>query len=289
MLTSSDFVQRKHVVNILNRKTYYWEYGNSESNITVILIHGFRGDHHGLELIAKELLEFHLIVPDLPGFGLSEPFLQHHTNAYTQWLHQFLCCLNDKRILVILGHSFGTILVSAAIASGLPVNQVILVNPLAQTMPRYNFLAQLTTFYYWLASKLPERVSQNLLQSKLVVTIMNRVMIKTTNKKTKQWIYQQHYQYFTNVTSKETIFSTFHMMKNCSVSQYANKISTRCLIITAEKDKVSAISDQKKLASLFSNVELCIIPQYGHLLHYEAPVTVAMKIKDFLKGVEHHV
>jgi pimeloyl-ACP methyl ester carboxylesterase len=32
------------------------------------MIHGFRGDHHGLQLFADALPEYRVIIPDLPGF-----------------------------------------------------------------------------------------------------------------------------------------------------------------------------------------------------------------------------
>ena len=40
---------------ITNSSTAYWVYGNEQAPKTIILIHGYRGTHHGLELIAKEL------------------------------------------------------------------------------------------------------------------------------------------------------------------------------------------------------------------------------------------
>ena len=34
---------------------------------TILVIHGFRGDHHGLLRVADQLPEMRLIMPDLPG------------------------------------------------------------------------------------------------------------------------------------------------------------------------------------------------------------------------------
>src|SRR5699024_7878704 len=35
----------------------------------LLAVHGFRGDHHGLELIVDGLTDFDVWIPDLPGFG----------------------------------------------------------------------------------------------------------------------------------------------------------------------------------------------------------------------------
>ncbi|STX28744.1 alpha/beta hydrolase [Legionella beliardensis] len=288
MLSSSSILPQKDSVTIFQTKTYYWTYGNPHADTTLVLIHGFRGDHHGLELIAEALNEYRVIVPDLPGFGLSEPFVEHHNHAYTHWLQQFILHIHNQGKVIIFGHSFGTLIVSAALALSLPVDQVILVNPLAETLPRYNPIAQLTVFYYWLAGILPERSGLNLLQSKFIVKAMSKAMIKTKNKKVKKWIHGQHDQHFTNIASKKTILHTFQMIKNHSVSQYAKDISTPCLIIAAEKDNISSPSKQRKLANLSPNIKLHIIPSYGHLLHYEAPEAVAKKIKDFLEESTHY-
>ena len=62
--------------------TRYWQYGKGmndgtfpEGSYPVLLVHGFRGDHHGLEIIANYLLKLipnvSIISPDLPGFGRS--------------------------------------------------------------------------------------------------------------------------------------------------------------------------------------------------------------------------
>ncbi|THE16454.1 alpha/beta fold hydrolase, partial [Kocuria rosea] len=57
-------------------KVRYWFYDVDRApKPLLVLVHGFRGDHHGLQLVADRLRErYHVVVPDLPGFGRSEPF-----------------------------------------------------------------------------------------------------------------------------------------------------------------------------------------------------------------------
>ena len=74
---------------ITNSSTAYWVYGNEQAPKTIILIHGYRGTHHGLELIAKELNNYKVIVPDLPGFGQSGELKNYFLTNYVDWLEDF--------------------------------------------------------------------------------------------------------------------------------------------------------------------------------------------------------
>ena len=56
----------------------YWSYEPvrvTPETRTILVIHGFRGDHHGLLRVADQLSEMRLIMPDLPGFGSSAAFV----------------------------------------------------------------------------------------------------------------------------------------------------------------------------------------------------------------------
>ena len=69
--------------------TRYWFYPASAAEAqTLIFIHGYRGNHHGLEAIAGALPDFNIVIPDLPGFGASAPFAgEHSVEAYVGWLN----------------------------------------------------------------------------------------------------------------------------------------------------------------------------------------------------------
>ena len=282
-------IARQNTTTIFNSITHYWEYGKATAKVTIILIHGFRGEHHGLELIAKRLGDYRIVVPDLPGFGLSEPLvnIEHNTFFYHKWLNEFILNLKCQGKVALLGHSFGTIIVSAGVAAGLPVDYIILVNPLAEPLLKQrDFGSQLVLIYYWLANHLPAPFDLSLLQSRLITQFMSTLMTRTSNKKLKQWIHHQHLTYFSPVKSKKTLIEIFNVIKNESVTQYAKKINQPTLLIVAEKDNVCSISKQETLQSLFINARLLAIPKYGHLLHYEAPYKVANATKKFLRDMD---
>jgi pimeloyl-ACP methyl ester carboxylesterase len=58
--------------------TELWVYGPHDADTTIVLVHGFRGDHHGLEPVVAHLPRYRTIVADLPGFGASTPLAADH-------------------------------------------------------------------------------------------------------------------------------------------------------------------------------------------------------------------
>ena len=65
-------------------KTAYWFYPaefGAASKRALIMIHGYRGNHHGLEAIAAALPNVDIYIHDLPGFGQSSPSKTGHAIA----------------------------------------------------------------------------------------------------------------------------------------------------------------------------------------------------------------
>ena len=73
-------------------ETRFWDYGDHEASTTIVMVHGFRGDHHGLEAVVAQLQGLRIISPDLPGFGESAAFdtAPHSIDSYAAWLAEFL-------------------------------------------------------------------------------------------------------------------------------------------------------------------------------------------------------
>ena len=143
-------------LSVCGSTTAFWDYGDPDSAITIVMVHGFRGDHHGLEPVVAHLAGARIVSPDLPGFGSSHPLvgIRHDLDGYALWLREFVRALGPTGRVVILGHSFGSIVVAAALAVGLRADDVVLVNPIAAPAlagPR-GILTRLAVFYYWAAA-----------------------------------------------------------------------------------------------------------------------------------------
>ena len=58
---------REAEVAVLGSRTRYWEYGPRDAATTILLVHGFRGDHHGLEPVIALLPGIRFVAPTCPG------------------------------------------------------------------------------------------------------------------------------------------------------------------------------------------------------------------------------
>ena len=255
---------------------------------TIILIHGFRGTHHGLSLIADHLKDVDILIPDLPGFGAGDQLEKYDLASYVDWLKKYIKELNLKEVPILLGHSFGSI-ICAAYTQKYPetIDRLILVNPIgapALEGPKA-IMSQLAVFYYWVGTKLPSGAAQKWLASKLIVMVMSVTLAKTKNKQLLAFIHAQHQQYFSLFHSATSVAQGFKTSVTHNVRDFAPDIKTPTLIIAGAQDDITPLEKQKELQKLFPHASLEIIENVGHLTHYETPSQVAAFVQAFIKSV----
>lgn len=278
-LTSGGF--RREIV-VHGHPTVFWEYG-SPAGLPVILVHGFRGDHHGLEIIANGLINARVIVPDLPGFG-ETPAFRSKTHALTdlgRWLLDFCeAMLTDEFILV--GHSFGTLVVSEALAQGIKPQNVVLINPISAPAlkgPRA-LMSQLALLYYNVARVLPTSAGNAILRSPLIVRSMSNIMAKTKNPGLRAWIHDQHAKYFSSFSDRDSLNTMFRESITATVQDRVDAFTMPTWIVAADRDDITPLSEQLALARRIPNASLIVVPDVGHLIHYEAPEIVSELIEE---------
>lgn len=269
-------------LQLLGSRTRYWEYGTPDSGPTIVVVHGYRGDHHGLEPVVKLLDDFHVISPDLPGFGDSTPMTEqpHSIDGYGVWLRAFLDALGLTGE-ILLGHSFGSIVVAHAVAGGLPARAVILVNPIADDPSKVAGIGA-TRFYYAVARRIPERAARAWLSNWLVVRGMSVKLAKTKDRALRRFIHGQHHAYFSAFGSRASIVEGFDASLSTTVAAVADRIGQPVLLIAGERDEVAPLAGQFALLETFPDARLDVIPGVGHLVHYETPHAAAAAIRSFV-------
>jgi pimeloyl-ACP methyl ester carboxylesterase len=274
----------RHVAIVDGVETTWWDYGPNDRPVDLVMVHGFRGDHHGLEPFVAALgPRVRVLIPDLPGFGATRGFAgTADIGAYASWLSAFFSTHASEASL--LGHSFGSIVVAAARASGLSVRATILVNPIAANAlqgPR-GFMTKLAVGYYALSAKLPERWGYALLRNKAIVRVMSVTMAKTTDKNLRRWIHEQHDEYFSVFDDRRSVLEAFRASVRNDVGQFAQGLTGPVLMVVADRDDITTLVRQRELASRLSDVSLHVVRNVGHLVHYEAADEAADVIRDFL-------
>ena len=297
MTVTSPYAQRlaaipaqRREVEVAGGATAYWEYGDPDAGVTLLMVHGYRGDHHGLEPVVAFLDGIRVISPDLPGFGETPPlrgpdgaFVAHTLEAYAGWLTEFAAAVAPGA--PILGHSFGSIVVAAAVAGGLETPRVILVNPIgapALEGPR-GILTRLAVFYYWAGARLPKRLGDALLRNRAIVRVMSVSMAKTRDPQLRAFIHDQHDTYFSLFGDRDVLHEGFVTSVSNDVRRFAPRITQPTLLIAAQKDDITPIEAERHLQTLFPRAELVEIADVGHLIHYETPQQAAREIMRFLR------
>lgn len=268
---------RRQEIEIAGASCAYWEYG--ESGEPIILVHGFRGDHHGLELIAQRLQQLaadsgeplRIIVPDLPGFGRSQPLpTTHDISAYGSWLQEFAAHFGAR---FLVAHSFGTLVATAALEAGYRPEQLSLINPISAPAlegPR-GVLTKLAVGYYQLGKALPEKLANPLLSHRLIVRGMSVAMAKTGDRELRSWIHNQHDKYFSVYANREMLLQAFTASITNTVTARAQYITMPTAVIAGDKDDITPLVKQLELVRMLPAAQLYPIGGVGHLVHYEAP------------------
>jgi pimeloyl-ACP methyl ester carboxylesterase len=272
-------------VELLGSTTRYWDYGPLDADRTLVVCHGYRGDHHGLEPVIARLPGVRIVSPDLPGFGASTPMTEeaHSIAGYARWFTAFVRAMDLDRA-VVLGHSFGSIITTHAVAAGLLPPALILLNPIASDPHRVGGYG-IARLYYGAARRMPERLGRALLASPLIVTVMSRTLVKTPDRALRRWIHQEHHRYFSAFSDVRTVAEGFDASVSAQVGDVAAGVTVPTLLIAGAVDHIAPLAGAQQTVTRFPDGRLVVLPGVGHLIHYEAAEGAAEAISEFLNEV----
>ena len=279
-----------------------WTYPAEDDCRGVILaVHGFRGDHHGLIRLIENLPAYTIIVPDLPGFGVSTPFgttpeqaeagplPAHDARGYGQVVATLRKDLALAANTILLGHSFGSIVASDYLAKH-PDHfaQLLLINPICEPALEGDqaLMSKAAGMYYWAGAALPKKLGERLLRSRLITDITSLAMLKSKDPAMRHYVFDQHRRYFSGFTSRATLREAYAASISQTVRDVAARINNPTLLVVGEKDELGSIPAQRALARAFPRGVMRVINDVGHLIHYEKAPEAAALINEFV-AVEH--
>ncbi|GAA1852048.1 alpha/beta hydrolase [Myceligenerans crystallogenes] len=283
-------------VRVCGGTTQLWRYGSDDATRDVIFLHGFRGDHHGLEPVVARLVaarpDLRITVPDLPGFGGSSPLkgTRHDLEGYAAWTNGLLAELAQEGEVVLAGHSFGSVVAAAAMASDDdavgPVDQLVLVNPIPRPPLSGSGVVSVgsTAVLHRLAGILPDAAGSWILRHPLLTRVASVAMVRTPDRDLRRWIHEEHGRYFAGFATRRSLLEAFDASIRESVLDAAAHIHVPTLLIGGARDDLARVPHQRALAARFPDATLRLIPGVGHLTHYETPGQVAAEIAGFLTG-----
>ena len=228
---------------------------------TLLFIHGFRGNHFGLEEVIQKFrdLGYPIYAPDIPPAyntqNESLPKLDDFTaNGYATWIADYILNNNLDRPILI-GHSMGSI-IAAATADKYPnlINQkIFFLSPISEHTPSFiRTVIPLIAF----------------LPNKLISFIVTKYLIGTIGK--------SHFKQILNTTMlcAEKFTNTKDEIAAAKFSvQYAISdfnFDKTCFFIAGKEDRLNRPSQTKKVAEKFKG-KITFIQKSGHLINYEVP------------------
>lgn len=285
--TTQKLVQHERFKSSLETKAFtlasgeqltYLEGGNLAGE-PLLLIHGFGGNKDNFTRIAARLGDYHLIIPDLLGFGQSSKPLDadYRADAQAQRLHELMQAKGIANALHIGGNSMGGA-ISVAYAAMYPDN----VKSLWLLDSAGFWSAGLYDRYQnATADNNPLVVGNTQEYFKLYKLVMNKPPFIP---KTVQAVFAQENIANRNLQTKiiEQIVEDNVETRAKIVAQY--NIPT--LIVWGQKDQVIKLETVNLINELMPKAQIITMPKIGHVPMIEAVKETAKDYKKFRAGIK---
>lgn len=265
----------------------YWMYGNSSKPVCVF-VHGFTGSHEGFEYIIAHLEQFHIIVPDLPGFGESKLTLKDYTiDELARATNQFVKDLSLKTPPYLVSHSMGGLVAASMLAQNPELfhEKTVFISPVATRVTHLDSrkLGELLGRLQFYVGKRVPKAGPQLVKSRILSRLATRLILTANEPIIRKKIYQHHFKNLDYISSIDYYHQLHIDINKKGAIDYADELNKKFkpLIVTGSKDNVTPLAGEKILAHAL-NANLHVINGVGHLLHYERPTEVAIAINNYL-------
>lgn len=277
----------KHTATLASGNTVaYWTH-HDDKKPTIILVHGFTGSHEGFQYLVPLLSEYRLIIPDLPGFGVSP--LPHESITLThlgELLCEFINTFGFKSAPYLIGHSMGTLVVAEAVKHQPDIahKKIVLISAVPSPIRVADSRragALVSQFYYTASHRVPV-VGKRIATSKKITRLSTKLIMTAKNKDVQQAIHDHHLENLNYISSIKWYSRLYRQINRTGITKYANTLRRfDVLIVNGNKDSVTPLHHQKKAAETIG-ATLVVIPNVGHLSHYETPKALVKEIREFL-------
>jgi pimeloyl-ACP methyl ester carboxylesterase len=270
---------KRNKITIDGSVVAYWEKNPARKSV-VVFLHGFPGSHKGLVALAEGFTDHHLIIPDLPACGASEPLRTPHSlKNYTAWLDYFLTALSVDPAIIV-GHSFGArVAMQYSIDHPKKVERLVLVTPV---MKVDSFVGRLAVLNYEFADRLPPYLQEIWSNNVIYRDIGHAIIYKSSSRERRKHLIGIDTKDAKSIDGRVVVqvFDDFYRHPSIAGNK---KIDNKALLIACDKDEIATPDSVEKLYRRFTNAEIKIMKNSGHLVVLERPVAVRTVICKWLK------
>jgi pimeloyl-ACP methyl ester carboxylesterase len=272
----------RRTVTIMGKQVAYWEHGHHWPQ-TIVLLHGFRGNHRGLLDMARHLKGYRLILPDLPGYGESEALDAPHTlQNYAKWLDLFVAKL-ELHDYVCWSHSYSGSIALIHAAQGHHKPTALVSVSLAAV--RRDWPSFLSTLYYRLGQRLPKGLQHRWIASRMIDHATGRWLFMTVSTARRRFLQKRGDQ---NLPLMNALVVTEEYLSalDTDLDWYARRVSIPVLVVAGARDIIVPVKRLERLVNLLDRSRLEVMPDQGHLAPIERPGATATITKNFLRELE---
>jgi len=264
-------------IDALGINTTYYEVGDS-SRPHVILLHGMSSSGDSFRELMHEMAgEYHLIAPDIPGFGYTattEPYTIPHL---VEWLVSFLDELGLPEVH-LLGHSFGG-LVATAFTLAYPhhVNRLALIAPAILVMGKYPEWVRRWSQYKTALSAV--KLGNRMVTSKMWLDRQMRLQFYEAARHP-EMVWERRKQDYQNARSTPDVLLA---AASQHLSHRLHEIQSHTCIIWGRQDPILRSTGATHLLNTLPHAEAHLLDECGHVPQIEQLAQVTNIVREFLR------
>jgi pimeloyl-ACP methyl ester carboxylesterase len=257
-------------IEINGNKIRYFESGSSKK--TLVLVHGLGASSERWKYVLPLLAtEFHVVVPDLVGFGYSDkPLADYTIDFFSNFLEKFLLSLGIEQTSIIGSSLGGQIAAEYTSSHSHSVNKLILVSP-SGIMKQSTFALDA----YIMAALYPnEESARNAFET-----------MDGSGKKIPMEIINGFVTRMKLPNAKFAFMSTLLGLKNSDlITKKLENISSPTLVIWGSDDPVIPITFANGFVSSINDCKFYEMNECGHTPYVQDPKLFASQVLKFLNN-----
>lgn len=248
----------------------------------LLLIHGFIVSHEEWDDVIDELAQkFHVIAPDLPGFGdsakPSPSRYEYGFDAFAESMADLIAGFSLGRVHV-MGHSLGGA-VAMKLAARHPelVDKLILVDPLSFPFPR-SFKTKLPLYPIIGPFIFKQLYGRGLFRAYFRDDVFKKGVPLNLPR------LDSLYDKFNSPAARESAYATLRaMLDTRTLVALLGRVQAKTLIIWGREDKIFPVAFATKLARQLPDARLEVMDT-GHSPAEESPEAFVGHVLEFLEG-----
>ena len=204
----------------------------------------------------------------------------HSLKNYAAWLNDFLTALSVGRAIIV-GHSFGArIALRFSIDHSKKVEKLVLIAPV---MKVDSFVGSLAALYYKFGDLLPLYLQEVWSNNTMYRGVGHTIIYKSASRERRKHLIDMDSMDAKDIDGRIAVQVFDDFYKHPSI-EGNKKINTKTLLIACDKDEVATLDSVEKLYQRFTNSEIKVMKNSGHLVILERPIAVGTVIRGWLEN-----